>query len=138
MKIEFITPEKGRGVDSAIKIKKLGINAIPLRFVMLLLEKPITVVENGMKILIPNPINFSLHKLIIASRRRKIDKSLKDLQQAIYTGVSVNQAELKELFDSLPRKWRGAIIKMLEKAEKELPLLDKKIESLKHLFLSGK
>lgn len=38
LKIEFITPEKGRGVDNSIKIKKLGVNAIPLRFVGLLLD----------------------------------------------------------------------------------------------------
>jgi hypothetical protein len=65
LKIEFITPEKGRGVDKAIKIKKLGITAIPLRFVSLLLDNPVTVIDNGIKIRIPNPANFCLHKLII-------------------------------------------------------------------------
>ena len=42
LKIEFITPEKGRGSDNSIKIKKLGLNAIPLRFVNLLIKNPIT------------------------------------------------------------------------------------------------
>lgn len=130
LKIEFITPEKGRGVDNSIKFKKLGISAIPLRFVNLLLNKPITIVEDGIKILVPNPANFCLHKLIIASRRRRIDKSLKDLQQAICTSVIVDNQEMQQLFKSLPKKWRQAILKILEKAEEKLPLLKEEIDKL--------
>lgn len=130
LKIEFITPEKGRGVDSSIKIKKLGLNAIPLRFVGLLLDKPITIVEDDIKILVPNPTNFCLHKLIIASRRRKTDKSLKDLQQAICTSVIVDNRSMQKLFKSLPKKWRAAIIRMLDKAKKNLPLLLEETEKL--------
>lgn len=130
LKIEFITPEKGRGVDTAIKIKKLGINAIPLRFVTLLLDNPITIVENRIKVLVPNPVNFCLHKLIIASRRPKIDKSLKDLQQAICTSVILNKKELLNLFDSLPKKWKVVIMQMLEKSKDKLPLLTGEIEKL--------
>lgn len=131
LKIEFITPQKGRGVDRSIKIRKLGINAIPLRFVALLLNDPIAIVEDGIKILVPNPANFCLHKLIISSRRRKIDKSLKDLQQAICTSVIVDSKKLQKLFKSLPKKWRQAIIRVLEKAKEELPLLGEEIDKLK-------
>jgi hypothetical protein len=130
LKIEFITPEKGRGVDSAIKIKKLGVNAIPLRFVNLLLDNPITILEDNIKIRVPNPANFCLHKLIIASRRIKIDKSIKDLQQGICTSVIVDKHEIKQLFDSLPKKWRLAIMRMLEKSKRELPLLIGEIDTL--------
>lgn len=130
LKIEFITPEKGRGVDSAIKIKKLGITAIPLRFVSLLLDNPISIVEDNVKIRVPNPANFCLHKLIIASRRIKVDKSIKDLQQGICTSVIVDEHEIKLLFDSLPRKWRLAIVRMLEKSKREIPLLIGEIETL--------
>ena len=129
-KIEFITPEKGRGVNHSIRIKKLGLNAIPLRFVALLLDNPITIMDGNIKVLIPNPVNFCLHKLIIASRRRKIDKSLKDLQQAICTSVIVDSTEVQKLFVSLPRKWKMAIANMLEKSARELPLLKEEIEKL--------
>ena len=138
LKIEFITPEKGRGVDNSIKIKKLGINAIPLRFVALLLDKPITIVDGGIKIRVPNPVNFCLHKLIIASRRRKIDKRLKDLQQAICTSVIVDTKKIQTLFESLPKKWRQAIVKILVKAPGELPLLKEEIEKLKLTLQSNK
>lgn len=131
LKIEFITPEKGRGGESSKRFKNLGLSAIPLRFVDLLLEEPIALVEGGVNILLPNPANFCLHKLIIASRRRRIDKSLKDLQQALSTSVIVDKVKIRKLFDSLPDKWRDAIFKMLGKAEKELPLFAEEIENVR-------
>lgn len=130
LKIEFITPEKGRGVDSSIKIKKLAINAIPLRFVAFLLDDPITIVDNGVKIRVPNPANFCLHKLIIASRRRKTDKSLKDLQQAISTSTIVNRQDMQKLFHPLPKGWKQAVLKTLAKAKQELPLLSEEVNNL--------
>ena len=137
LKIEFITPEKGRGVDAAIKVKKLGLNAIPLRFVMLLLNNPITIVEDGINILVPNPANFCLHKLIIASRRRKLDKSLKDLQQAICSSVIVDKKEIHELFLSLPKKWKQSVIDMLEKSKEELVLYINEIDELERTLQIG-
>lgn len=130
LKIEFITPEKGRGVDTSIRVKKLGINAIPLRFVGFLLDKPIIIVDNGIKIRVPNPANFCLHKLIIASRRRKIEKSLKDLQQAICTSVVVNPEDMQKVFRPLPKGWRQSILRTLEKTKQKLPLLNKEAGNL--------
>lgn len=130
LKIEFITPEKGKGVDSAIKIKKLGVSAIPLRFVASLLDNPITIIENGVRILVPNPTDFCLHKLIIAARRRKIDKSIKDLQQAICTSVILDHGGIQRSFSSLPKKWKRSILNMLEKSKQELPLLSEEIDAL--------
>lgn len=138
LRIEFITPEKGRGADNSIKIKKLGLNAIPLRFVALLLNNPITITEGGIKILVPNPTNFCLHKLIITSRRRKIDKSLKDLQQAICTSAIVDAKDIQKLFISLPKKWKQAIINMLEKSKRELPMLSEEIDKLEFTLQNRK
>jgi hypothetical protein len=129
-KIEFITPEKGRGADGPIKIRQLGIRAIPLRFVSLLLDKPIKLDISGVEILVPNPGNFCLHKLLIAARRRKIEKSHKDLEQAICTSVIVSTREIRMLFNALPVKWRKAIVRVLEKAGDELPLYLKEIKIL--------
>lgn len=41
----------------------------------------------------------------------------------------VNKQEIRKLFDSLPKKWRQAITKMLQKSKQELPLLNKEIEN---------
>lgn len=134
LKIEFITAEKGAGTDNAIKIRKLGLSAIPLRFVAFLLEDPITIIDDGIRIRVPNPTNFCLHKLIIASRRKKIDKSLKDLEQAVCTSVILDLRELKSAFKSLPKGWRQAIARTLENAQEKLPLLSEEISKL-HLTL---
>jgi|ADurb_Oil_02_Slu_FD_contig_21_1707471_length_1169_multi_4_in_0_out_0_1 hypothetical protein len=131
VKIEFITPEKGRGTDRAIRIDKLGISAIPLRFVSMLLDDPITVRDQGVDIRVPHPANFCLHKLLIASRRRKIEKSLKDLEQAICTAAVADGGELRTLFISLPAGWRRAILRVLERAGESLPLYDEEIAALR-------
>jgi len=130
LKIEFIAVEKGKSCDKAIKICKLGVNAIPLRHVGLLFDKPIIISDNGMKILVPAPSRFCLHKFIVASRRRKPDKSLKDLQQAVYTSTIVDKKEMQELFQTLPKKWRQTVLRMLDKAKAEFPLMGAEIEKL--------
>ena len=113
-----------------MKTKNNWIACEPIGFVGLLLDSPITIAENGVKILVPNPANFCLHKLIIASRRRNIDKSLKDLQQAICTSIIVDKQGVCKLFNSLPKKWKQSIVRMLEKSKRELPLLSKEIDEL--------
>jgi len=130
LKIEFITVEKGRGTDKAIKIKKLGIDAIPLRHVGFLLENPITIVDEGIRVTVPAPERFCLQKLIIASRRKKPEKRLKDLQQAVCASVIVNSKETQVLFRSLPKKWRQDALRMLKFANEEFPLLREEIEKL--------
>jgi len=130
LKIEFITIEKGRGSDKSIKIKEFGFNAVPIRFVNLLLEKPITIKENDLKILVPNPSNFCLQKLIIASRRKKDEKRLKDAQQAIIISEITNKKELVNTYLSLPKKWQKKIIQTLNAAKDDLPLLNDDINNL--------
>lgn len=130
LKIEFITVEKGRGTDKAIKVDKLGVNAIPLRHVGLLFDKPVMITDNGKNIRVPAPSRFCLHKLVIASRRKKLDKSLKDMQQAIYTSTIVDREEIQELFQALPKKWRQSVLKMLDKAKAEFPSMGAEIDKL--------
>lgn len=131
LKIEFLTAEKGAGTDKAIKIKKLGIHAIPIRHVGFILDKPVTIIEGGIRIKVPAPVRFCLHKLVIASRRKKLDKRLKDLQQAIYTSAIVDKKEMQKTFQPLPKKWKQAILRALEKAEVELPLLREDIDKFR-------
>ena len=130
LKIEFITPEKGRGSENAIRFKKLGLSAIPLRFVNLLLHDPIYITEAKTKIAVPNPVNYCLHKLIIANRRRTPDKKMKDLQQAICTYSIADKSYLKKQFDGFPKKWKQAALGILQKNKEQLPLFDSEIEDM--------
>jgi hypothetical protein len=130
LKIEFIVPEKGRGAAGIVHIRELGLKAIPLRFVNLLLDNPIFISEDNMEILLPNPVNFCLHKLLIASRRKSLDKNLKDIEQALYTSAMISDYVVSKLFDSLPKSWRQKILITLEHARTELPLLRNESERL--------
>ena len=129
-KIEFLTPEKGRGVSRPVRIKELGFPVVALRFISLLLDNPIKIKEGNIQILVPNPANYCLHKLMIAGRRKNVSKGLKDLQQAIYTSVIVEEKALVKLFNSFPKKWKISILEALKKARNLLPLEQDKIEKL--------
>jgi len=87
---------------------------------------------NKLRILVPHPKNFCLHKLIVASQRRKIDKKMKDLQQAICVFKILDKNELKFQFDSLPKGWRNKIRNVIEKYGDELPLYLDEFEELKN------
>jgi len=130
LKIEFITPEKGRGVDRAILIKNLGFRAIPLRFVNLLLDGFISINDDGVRISVPKPINFCLHKILIISRRRNTAKALKDLQHAVHTFSKVDHQEFLKAFKKLPRKWQLTIERTLIKFKSQDPLLEDQIERM--------
>lgn len=131
LKIEFIVPQKGKGLEDTIKIKALGIDVVTLRYVELLLSDTIVVEDGGVEIRIPRPANFALQKLIIAPERKKIDKRLKDWQQAIYVSEAIQPEELRRLYDTLPKGWKKKITDSLVGAQKALPLLEKDINRLK-------
>lgn len=121
MVIDFLAPEKGKGIDVSFPIKDLGINATSLRFLNLLLDHLITIKSQGLSLTLPHPIQYGLHKLIISTRRRKEEKRLKDQQQ----GVEVLRSVLKTqdaprvpvVFKELPKGWRKSILSCLEKLE---------------------
>lgn len=130
LKIEFISPDKGRGTDRAIPIKQLGLSVIPLRFVNILLENPIFVEEDNIKILIPNPASFCLHKLLIAVRRRKPDKNIKDFEQSIHTFAIADKAKIRQIYSEFPRAWKLKVNRNLLTAKKTLPLLEEEIDRI--------
>jgi len=83
--------------------------------------------EGSVSVRIPNPLNFCLHKLIIAQRRGRPEKAHKDLEQAIHLLPILDPAEFRAEAAKLPKKWREMIRKSLAKARtlypSELPTL---------------
>lgn len=130
LKIEFIIPERGRGFINPPIVKQLSLKAIPLRYVDILLEDPIYVKEGGVKVLVPNPAAFCLQKLLIVSKRKKPEKKLKDLEQAIHTYKIAPTKKIKQIYVKFPRPWRKRIIQCLEKEKKNLPLLKRDIDRM--------
>jgi len=119
--IEFLSPEKGRGMDDPVKIPRLGVNAVALRYLNFLVENTIKVGVEGFTICLPHPVNFALHKLILFQRRINKEKAQKDretsgmlLRALIKKGDAVL---IKSIFDSIPLRWRKRIVKGLQNAE---------------------
>ena len=130
LKLDFLIPERGRGGLDYRLVKPLGIRAVPLRFMDMLLKDSIVILDGGLPVRVPKPVNFCLHKLLIAHGRAKKDKSLKDLEQAVYVLGILEAAEFKKALSRNPNKWRRLIIKSLGAAWELFPLERSTIEKL--------
>jgi len=118
--LEFLVPERGRGIDKPYPIPKLGVNATTLRFLNFLSCNTIRVKMDDFHLTVPHPANFALHKLIIFQRRTKAEKAAKDRHVAIEVlKALIDKGEtgiIKKVFDDIPRPWQAKIIQGLKKA----------------------
>jgi len=125
--LEFLVPEKGRGVDGPVDLPGLGMNAVALRYLNFLTENTIQIKVEDFIITLPHPANFALHKLIIGQRRIKQDKAAKDMDAAVCvlkTLIANNQLTLiHDVFNKAPVKWQKKIIEGLKlTGDRELTL----------------
>lgn len=117
LKIEFLSPEKGRNKDKPLKLPGFGITAQPLRFLELLEKEVITTDYKGLPVKVPHPVWFGIHKLIISQRRRSkkhnekvgiLGKSHKDVIQALEVLAMVirmgEEGKIIRAFESLTIK----------------------------------
>jgi hypothetical protein len=119
--IEFLSPEKGRGMDEPVNIPRLGVNATALRYLNFLVENTIKVDVEGFTVCLPHPVNFALHKLIIFQRRIKKEKADKDREAAtMLLRALIKKGDgkrIKSVFDSIPTLWRKSVLKGLQNVE---------------------
>ena len=121
--IEFLVPKKGRGIEKAFSLPSLGLNAQALRFLDILYLKTITLEMKGIKIKLPDPTCFLLHKIIIFVRRPEKEKREKELEQ-INRMFDFLQKEnklnsLKKTFIMLHPKWCKKVINNLKLLNKD-------------------
>ena len=106
--IEFLVPERRRGREKPFPLPQLGLNAQSLRFLDFLIENSMKVKVNNLKLNLPHPAAFALHKLIVSSRRHKGEKRQKDKAGAIQILTSLiakgEEDTIKRLFNSMPKK----------------------------------
>jgi hypothetical protein len=104
LRVDFLTPNRGRDTEVPRELLAFGTNAQPLRFLDFLIHDPEpAVLLHGIGVLVsvPAPQRFALHKLIVARRRREGDaKRDKDRLQA--------QALLDALIQRRPHELRAA------------------------------
>ena len=132
LKVEFIVPEKGKGVDSGrVEVKKLKISAQPLRFLDILTSHPHTIKIRGCgNVKVPAPSAFAIHKLLAAPRRKNKQRIGKDYIQAFYvlkmifSNPEQYQSEFDEVIRSLHPSWSKQIGESISAMKDCVPLTD--------------
>ncbi len=121
--VEFLTPERGRGIDKPVKLPTVGINATALRFLNFLSKGTIKVQVENFKVILPHPTRFALHKLIISQRRKDKDKAQKDNMMALEILndlIEVGEKEAIRLaYDDLHTQWQKRVVTGLEFLKQE-------------------
>lgn len=86
IRVDFLTPNKGRDTDVPRSLPALGTDAQPLRFLDFLIHEPepaVVLHGVGIYVLVPAPERYAVHKLIVARRRGASSaKREKDIRQA--------------------------------------------------------
>lgn len=70
--IEFLTETKSKGLEKKYYFENIGINAKTIKYLNLLSENKIKLSINDFQVSVPPPLNYSLHKLLIAQLLKKI------------------------------------------------------------------
>lgn len=118
--IEFLVPEVGRPAEKPLPLPDLKINAKPIRHLSILWRNPIKVKISELNVILPHPADYCIQKLVIASRRKKLEKAEKDRQSSL--GVisalieSGEKAELVKAIKYLSKKEAEALYKELKTA----------------------
>jgi hypothetical protein len=86
LRVDFLTPNRGRETDRLQPLPALGTDAQPMRFLDYLIRdrQPAAILHGpGVYVHVPAPERFAVHKLIVARRRSQgTGKADKDLAQA--------------------------------------------------------
>jgi hypothetical protein len=116
LRVDFLTPAKGKVRDKPVAIPRFGISATPLEMLDYLIEAPVAsvAINGGATYLnVPDAARFAIHKLVIADRRplAQNSKAVKDREQAI------------SLLDQLESARPGDIDQAIDRAQAEFPVV---------------
>jgi len=132
LRVEFLIPELGRGHDRPQKIEKLHVKAQGLRYLNLLADYPRVISDRGLRVKVPEPAIYALHKLIITNRRKNPVKARKDLETAVSLLDFLYKrpdefTRIKSILKSLPKFWLKNILSV---SEKHSPRLNQTAEEI--------
>ena len=136
LKIEFIAPKGSSKQKGTKHIKELSVNPQFLQFVNMLLTDTIVIrISQNLKVKLPAPHSFFLHKLLISTRSLRKEKKKKDLMQAIHIGKFIlrnpkEKEKLNHQWDSLSKSWRKKIQQSLHTAHEHIPIEESTINQL--------
>lgn len=140
LKVEFLAPKKSSKDNEPVHLKRLSVNPQFVNFVNMLLDDSIDVkISKGIKVKLPAPNTFFLHKLLVSTRPLRKEKKIKDLRQAIHVGKYIlsktnERKKLRKKWESLPNKWRKKIMNSLLSALESVPSETSAIEELEKIL----
>ena len=115
--VEFLVPERGKGLNKPYSLPQLGLNAQALRFLEFLSQDTIKSKVGSINVTLPHPANFALHKLVVMGRRPKAEKQAKDKDAAIKILTALIDSKqsntIKNAFQAMPKRWQGIVKKRL-------------------------
>jgi len=121
--VEFLVADRGRGRRSPYPLSQLGMNAQSLRFMDIAADSAMQIEKDGLKIWVPHPAAFALHKLLVVLRRKTQAKAERDLDAAVSILNLLLQNDdtlvLQELLHDFPKKWVKTIHQVLKENGKE-------------------
>ncbi len=90
-----------------------------MRYLNLLQSQTIKIEFKDIKVILPEPAAYVLHKFIVFERRKKEEKMIRDLKAAKEIGEFLlkktsQRKKIKKIFKSLPTKWQKKIVKNIE------------------------
>jgi hypothetical protein len=114
LEIQFLTPALGRAKDKPHEIKQLNINAESLAYMKMLQDYKFSMTHKGLTVWLPEPEAYTLHKILISTKRNDPAKKEKDLMSAISIGElclddETRKQRLKTIYAHLPKKWQRTI-----------------------------
>ena len=125
LEIQFLTPALGRVKDTPYEIKKLNINAEGLTYMKMLQDYKFNMTHNSVRIWLPEPEAYSLHKILISHKRKNTAKKEKDLVAAKSIGelcleYETHKEGLKNIYDHMPKKWQRTVSGILKQLSSEM------------------
>jgi hypothetical protein len=109
LRVDILTPNRGRDTATPTKLPALQADAQPLRFLDYLIRDPehaVILQGGGVLVQVPQPARYAVHKLIVARRRSEgAAKRDKDLQQADELLQQLSSKRTQDLRDAWQEAW---------------------------------
>lgn len=130
MMIELLSPDKGKGVEGGrIRIEKLKVSSLALRYLDLLLNNSMTFSIHGVgKVTVPSMPAFMIHKLLVAplrspAQKDKVEKDYRQVQ-AVAKRIfrdDVLVGESRRILEGLHKKWARRVVESVRAMAEYLP-----------------
>ena len=118
IEVEFLIGKKGAGLEAALKTN-LGVTAQSLRHMEMLVRSMITVDYMGMRVNVPAPEAYAVHKMIVNEERGR--KQEKDAQAIVRMWPYLNEHTLRDTVASLTRRDKTRVQTFMDKQGLSIP-----------------